>query len=244
MNQKGSVWIVIFVIVLMTLAIGGGLYWAQTINKKVSPDAAVVHLKQISDVEKIADQTQDISNWKTYSDPQKIYSFQYPSNWEVLDEVPQNYKSVLFDPSISGWKLEDWLNSKMFTDKCRGPILRNTKVDTTLIAFEIVEKNRDGGFCWSNGDFTTKYKRTIKIQTSSYQVDVIKWRLGDYAFPVTKDNSGQKYSPEWKGDLFQQMSIPTQNSKYNAFAALVYKDGTDDIAEQVYDQIISTFKFN
>lgn len=59
-----------------------------------------------------------------YTDPNGRYTFRYPSNWKVLDRVPQKFRSVPLYGEDGD--LEGWLNGKMMAGTCRGPVLQNT----------------------------------------------------------------------------------------------------------------------
>ncbi len=67
MNQKGFAPMLFLIgIIVITLVVGGGIFWVQKINRKPSIDGPVLHLKQISDTDKIisptsnTDQNQDV----------------------------------------------------------------------------------------------------------------------------------------------------------------------------------------
>lgn len=244
-NHKGFSAIFILLGVVAIVAIAGGAYYlginkgqqsSKQANNSTNTSENHTPLPTTNSQDPKVNSTTGL---KAYEDG-KI-KFSYPSGWEVLKEVPEEYRIINYDINQEGWdKLH--LRSKMFAPTCRGPILRNTEVKSTIIAFEVIELSSDGGFCWSNGDFTNSYPRTIKTLTPSQEVTVSKWRANDYIYPVTRDNSGKKYSPPWEGILFQQASVDGENKKHAAVVVVVYKDGTDNNAESVYDQILSTIQ--
>ncbi len=230
-SQKGfSPILVILLVVVVGGIAAGSFYLGKTSSKTVS-------LSDISVDKKI--ESKENNEWKTYS--KGNLTFSYPNDWEVLNEVPQEYREIKYDMTKDGWDKEH-LKSKMFVDTCRGPILRNTQVKSTIIAFEVIDKSSDGGFCWSRGDFTNSYTRTITSLTPPKEITVSKWSTGEYMYPITQDNSGKKYSPEWQGELFQQVLLDAQNTKLMPVIALVYKNGTDTSAESTFDKILPTIK--
>ena len=242
-KQKGQTGILIVVGILVLVGVAGGAYYLGMSNKVEPVPQPVPRTVQSvtptpESVEVAVEEIEEISNWKTYNTDK--YSFKYPGDWEVLTEVPGYYRSAEIDFAKETW-VQDHLKSKMFAPTCRGPILRSTKVNTTIIAFEVMEKSPDGSYCWSNGHFTDTNTRMITTFTPPRKIEIAKWKPSDYNYPVTQGNSGKLYSPEWKGDLFQQTYVDGVN--LSATIALVYQDKTDNSAEKVFDQILSTFKF-
>ncbi len=85
--------------IVIALVAGGGIYWAQKINKEPSQDKAVLHLKQLSDTDKIIDPKSSANpnqnetanpdligaNWKTHVSNTYGYSVQYPADMELID---------------------------------------------------------------------------------------------------------------------------------------------------------------
>jgi hypothetical protein len=217
-------------LVLLIVASGGTGYFAYQNYFAQKPVAFPTSLSPTPEI---------TANWKAYT--AKDFSFKYPSSWELLEEIPKEYRASDYDIMKEGW-VQQHLTSKMFTSStCQGPILRNTQVKTTLLAFEVVDLSSDGAFCWSSGNFTDSRIRTVNAPAGPLEVSMIRWKPSDYTYPVTRDNSGKPYSPEWQGDIFEITSITGQ--KLEAVLGLVYKDGTDQSAEPTFDQILSTFKF-
>ncbi len=171
---------------------------------------------------------------KVYNDSNNRFSFSYPSNWKIVSSVPEKY----LDHDISSkpnWKeyynstegQNYWLSGKMFVGNCRGPILQNINDGNQLIAFEVVEANSDGGWCWSVGHF--------------FEGD--KWKVAEnYMYPITQDNSGKLITPEWKGDFFKYQNVD-KNSSWLVSAGLA-NIGTYSLKGlEDFQKIISSFKF-
>jgi hypothetical protein len=157
---------------------------------------------------------------KTYKSPDGLYSFSYPTNWAVLEGVPERFlhsEDTLYhrDPP------ETWLNEKIFNETCNGPILQKTDNQNVLIVFEIYPITPDGAYCWSYG----------------YGFDDHKWKIAERYV-----SSGKTYFPEWKGD-YSLMKFVASNSKYHSSALLFNYETYNLIGENTFDKIISTFKF-
>lgn len=158
----------------------------------------------------------------TYKDPMGRYTFRYPSNWKILDKVPEKFRAA---PSyLEGGNLEEWLNGKMMEESCIGPILQNISDPNQLIVFEIVDAKSDGIFCW----------------TSGYFMDDNKWKVAEsYIYPVGSSNV---YEPEWKGDYIKIERVK-ESKKFIAFAALVNYETFQLKGEDAFQSIISSFQF-
>lgn len=171
------------------------------------------------------------ADWKTYEG--SGFSFKYPASWELTKEIPDIYRWREINFTKSDWEL-DHLNNGMLGN-CKGPILVNKTIPTSVIIIEIKETNSDGAYCWSSGDFTNSSKRTIKTLTPPQEIKVVKWNPGSYQF------KGVNKSAPWTGTLHEQSKI--DGDKQFAAITLIHQDGSDSIAQSIYDQILSTFRF-
>lgn len=169
-----------------------------------------------------------------YQDPENRFSFQIPSGWKIISQVPEEF--LYHDFSLkSDWLnfinspegLSWWLEGKMFGGDCRGPMIQNTDDASQLIALEIVPADNDGAWCWSSG----------------YFFEDNKWQAAEnYMYPITQDNSGKLITPEWQGDFFKYQTI-AKNSKWLVSAGLANLGTYTLKGESALTQILSTFKF-
>lgn len=244
MSQKGFSGIIVLVVVLI---LAGAYFLGKSQISKPQPQTKVSQAPKISlptpkslvtPTPKAANTpTSDPpANWKTYSDAN--FSFNYPDNWKLISQIPEEFKGKEYGAA-------GWLNSKMFMWDCSGPILQNTTNPTSLIVLEVIniKERPDGGFCWSNGDFTDSFKRTASIAGKSETIQVNRWKLNPYLDPKDKVTK----TPPWSGDYFEIFSFNTQSNENSnqpwILFALTYRENQDKLAEHVFDQIISTFKF-
>ncbi len=203
--------------VLFVLGIGGAYVLGTKNNQPVQTQVAVSPTGY---------QQTPVDEWKTYSDNTYGYTVQYPSTWKILTRVPEQFAVIQYDQP--GHE-----NSKMFGD-C-DLFMQDTNVPTTIIAVDLIEKQSDGGFCWSVGNFYDNSTRTITSFSPAKTIQVSKWQINEYLL------NGKLIKPEWKGDKFQQFNIDGQNNI--AVVALANQDSDSKQAEAVYDRILSSFKF-
>jgi hypothetical protein len=154
-----------------------------------------------------------------------------PQNWKTVVKLPDNLYSKDFGA-------KDWENSKMFIGNCTGGFVQREGPGIAVIAIDIKQVGDDGAFCWSNGNFSDYTVRKIAALPGK-DVTVSKWKNADYSM----DKSNNIVTPKWQGDYFEGL-VSFENEKYFVFVSL-YVNGTDlNTAEQEFDNIISTFKFN
>lgn len=167
-------------------------------------------------------QTQQSVKTKLYSDPDGRYKFSYPSNWKVLEKVPEKFR---LKPSyVETDNIEEWLSGKMLGETCGGPIIQNTSDTNQLIVFEVVDAKGGGGFCWSLG----------------YFMDEDKWKVAEkYAYPIGSNNL---HEPEWRGD-YLKMEKAAESNEFIAFVSLVNYETFQLQGEDVLQSIISSFQF-
>ncbi|OGH10466.1 MAG: hypothetical protein A2857_02105 [Candidatus Levybacteria bacterium RIFCSPHIGHO2_01_FULL_36_15] len=158
------------------------------------------------------------------------YTFQYPLNWNVVDKIPEAYKTKPF--GTVGWK-----EGKMFGD-CKDAVLQNSNADSSLIVIETQEqKNYSDKHCWSNGDFSDNYLRQITINDNTVNIKVSRWKISPYEENIEIQN------PVWNGDIFQQYTFVNQDTNTRVVLGLYYQDGKDYTAELAFNQILSSFRF-
>ncbi len=217
MKQKGFIEVVVLVVILVIAVAAGTYYLGRTANR-TQPLSTVVPTSQTQP----AIPRQTSTEIKVYTDPSGNYKFSYPSNWEVLDKVPDKFRAR---PSyVESGNIKEWLSGKMLGESCRGPVLQNTSDTSQLIVFEIVDAKGDGGYCWSVG----------------YFMDENKWQVSkEYAYPVGSNNLRK---PEWKGDYFKMESAGKSNQSM-ATVALVNYETFQLKGQDVLQSIISSFKF-
>ncbi len=235
--RKYNIIIIVIISVLLTAIVTGLLvyYWQKTSNEKSmsTMENEISTLKQqISDDEiTTEDVTVQVSptepvlpteNDNLYTDPNGRFTFLLPNNWEVTEKVPDKFRAQT--SYVENGDVEGWSKGKMMSEKCRGPILQNTSDPNQLIAFEILETNGDGAFCWSTG----------------YFMDDDKWKVSEsYTYPVGSNTS---HVPDWKGD-FLMMKTAEENSVNIAIASLINFETYQLIGEEDLDTIISSFEF-
>lgn len=165
------------------------------------------------------------ADWKTYTDGQ--IEFKYPPSWNIVATFSDTSGGLL----------------KMI-DQCNGLKLENSASPSSKIVIESIEPGTtDGAYCWSGGDFSNTYKRSTFINTKSVDIDVSRWKSSEYL----DEKTNQVVPSVWNGDFFQSYGFNVFNKEYpnnNWYVfALISKEGTDSNAENVFDQILSTFKF-
>lgn len=182
-----------------------------------------------------------LTEWKSskYDSPEKDYKFNYPPNWKIIEEVPEEFMYVDMLNNLKGQEGIDWFNSeaghnkwlsgKMFISKtCRGPILQNGDDTSQLIVFDIHNANDKSASCYSAG----------------YFFDTSKWQVSDKdPYPMGEENSANLPEIKWKGDYRVVERIPNTKGVIISIV-LVNKETYDLKGEADLDQIISTFKFN
>ena len=174
------------------------------------------------------------SSLNIYTDPQNRYTFSYPSQWKIIQKIPDNFLNHDFS-SKPNWRdyinspegLSWWLDGKMFLGNCRGTMLQNTDDTNQLIALDIIPVDDDGMWCWSVGYFP----------------EGDKWKVTqNYMYPITDDNSGKRIEPEWKGDFVRYQNVG-KNSKWTVAAVLANRETYTLKGIDAFNQILSTFKF-
>lgn len=229
MGQKGQVLIFLIVGMLVVAIAGGAFYLGKTFQKTAptpltvsqTPRSSVSLAPQSTAVPQPTLVPDETANWKTYTS--KDISFKYPSTWTIID----NYS------------FKENINRENFVLKCSGPILQDTKNKTTLIAVESIniKERPDGGFCWSTGSFKSISKRTIATVVPSKAVSVSQWIPG-VLLKVTENEKASLIFQTYDFNEFSKVD-PTKN--WYEFA-LIFEEGKDSLAEQTFDQILSTFK--
>lgn len=86
-NQRGFTVLEVVLAIVVVLGIVGAAYYIGA-NKDKSQKANTATVESADDARLNA--TDDISNWKTYSDTLSQASFKYPSDWELKTESIQN----------------------------------------------------------------------------------------------------------------------------------------------------------
>ncbi len=81
--QKGFATILILVGIVILVSVAGGAYFFGT-TKNSSPKIQNQTVSQASKpVPSSTSSSDETRNWKTYTDPNKIFSFRYPPNFVV-----------------------------------------------------------------------------------------------------------------------------------------------------------------
>lgn len=146
----------------------------------------------------------------------KVYT---SPNREFSFKYPSTWKMLKQPPEDHKYE-----NGKMFYRSC-DLFIQNTKVKSTLIAIELPESRNSGGdYCWSRGTFSDHFTRRITSLNPPKDIVVTKW------------GAGSRTNTSWQGEYFQQIDLS------NITFALIYKNGVDQEAEQVFDQILASFQ--
>lgn len=168
---------------------------------------------------------------KTYTDSQYGFTFEYPSDWKITQQTPDQVKYI---PVSS----PDFESGKMF-GSCY-LYLQDTNHPTSVIGIDKMKVGGDGLFCWSAGYFYDHSNRSISSFDPPQTIDFAKWKVTE----KYQDPQGNVITPDWKGDVFQFYGKNDGNGTYSFPAGLLYNTNDSGTPEGVFDLLISTFKFN